>query len=76
MHTIVKTISNIPKLFQRDVDEMVDEYCNEEGYRIDQMSNLVQSDTGGRSEKDRYNPRLTSETRSISLSQTFILVKD
>ncbi len=75
MHTIVKTISNTPKLFQRDVDEMVDEYC-EEGYRIDRMSNLVQSDTGGRSEKDRYNPQFTSETRSILLSQTFILVKD
>lgn len=76
MHTIVKTISNIPKLFQREVDEMVDEYCNKYGYRIDQMSNLVQSDTGGWSEKDKYNPRLTSETRSISISQTFILVKD
>ena len=76
MHTIVKTISNNPSLFQKDVDEMVDEYCNQYGYRIAQMSNLVQSDTGGRSEKDEYNLRLTHESRYISLSQTFVLVKD
>ena len=76
MHTIVKNISNTPYYFQRDVDEMVDEYCNQKGYRISQISNLVRSDIGGRSERDQYNPRLTSETRSISLSQTFVLVKD
>lgn len=76
MHTIVKAISNSPSLFQKDVDEMVDEYCNKYGYRINQMSNLVQSDTGGRSEKDEYNLRLTRESRYITLSQTFVLVKD
>ena len=46
MHIIVRTVSDYPNRFQKKIDELVNELCNENGYRITTISNLVQSDLG------------------------------
>lgn len=81
MHTIVRTVSGSPMYFQKDIDELVNELCNIKGYRIAQISNLVQSDTGGYSES-RNKPggyvgeHETRHVRNFELSQTFVFVKE
>lgn len=81
MHTIVRTVSGSPNRFQNKIDELVNELCNEKGYRIAQVSNLVQSDAGGYSES-RNKPggyaseKQTTIVRNFELSQTFVFVKE
>lgn len=81
MHTIVRTVSGSPNRFQEKIDKLVNVLCNEKGYRIAQVSNLVQSDAGGYSES-RNKPggyvgeHETRHVRNFKLSQTFVFVKE
>ena len=61
MITIAKTITAYSWKFQEDVDNSVNKLCSEQGFRIQTMSNLVES-----GEKSNF----------VQLSQTFILIKD
>ena len=75
MHIIVRTVSDYPNRFQKKIDELVNELCNENGYRITTISNLVQSDLGVVTSLSNYGKKSVSE-KSYALSQTFVFEKE
>ena len=79
MHTIIQTISGDPKDFQKELDMLVEELCNQKGYQITQISNLVQSEIWGATSdagiREWGQGKMVTQ-KKYALSQTFVFTKN
>ena len=78
MKTIVRNVTADSRDFDNEVQKIVDLYCSQ-GYVITVVSNLVQYlsyTESGKSRTDTYYQDLRFTENRISLSQTFVFVKE